>query len=131
MDTKYFGLYNGTILFYTTGGTFASDAWIASGGKNFGDVLGRKFLAITGDDGKEYNLNRDNISPITHEQLEEMLPKAHPALQLIVELDKLECKDPHCYAKWVEAKSFNHIPSLMENYPIEEIKEYYLKNYFK
>ena len=28
------------ILFYTTGGDIASDAWIASGGQNTGDVLG-------------------------------------------------------------------------------------------
>lgn len=40
---KNFGIYKDLdgkeILFYTTGGNFASDAWIASGGQNTGDVL--------------------------------------------------------------------------------------------
>ena len=46
---KNFGIYKDLdgkeILFYTTGGNFASDAWIASGGQNTGDVLGRTFMA--------------------------------------------------------------------------------------
>ena len=87
MAKKYFGLYKDRILFYTTGGSFASDAWIASGGQNTGDVIGNSFTAFTADDGEYYNIGARNVSPITEEQLHELLEKAHPALRLIYMMD--------------------------------------------
>lgn len=127
MDTSNFGLYKGSILFYTTGGSFASDAWIASGGQNTGDVIGNSFMAVTADDGEYYNIEARNVSPITEEQLSELFEKAHPALKLIYMLDE-KVKGVDKWQKWQRDRTF-WVQSLLKDYPFEDVKEYLIKEY--
>lgn len=86
MEAKYFGLYKNSTLFFTPGGNFASNAWIARNGQDIGDVSGTTFEAYTADDGGYYNLGTNNISPITEEQLKEKLETADPIFKLVLEL---------------------------------------------
>lgn len=126
METKNFGLYNDTVLFYTIGGSFASNAWIRSGGKNCGDVLGNKFIAITADDGKEYDLGRDNVSPITEEQLAELFPKAHLAFRIVYRVDQeLNCMP----VGWALDRQWVH--QMINDYTEDEIVEYLINKYKK
>ena len=128
MDTKNFGLYKNDILFFTTGGTFAADAWIASGGQNCGDVVGTRFDAFTADDGKEYNLGRHNVFPVSAEQLEKLLPRAHPAFRIIVEFSQ---KKPKKYFKWKQFLILGGISYLFEEgHSEQEIREWIEENYF-
>lgn len=93
---KNFGIFKDLkgkeILFYTTGGNFASDAWIASGGQNTGDVLGRTFMAFTADDGGFWNLDK-HVYPISEERLLQLMETAHKNLWAVFEIDVL-MEDP-------------------------------------
>lgn len=93
---KNFGIFKDLkgkeILFYTTGGNFASDAWIASGGQNTGDVLGRTFMAFTADDGGFWNLSK-HVYPISEERLLQLMETAHKNLWAVFEIDVL-MEDP-------------------------------------
>lgn len=129
---KNFGLYKGSILFYTTGGSFASDAWIASDGKNCGDIAGESFTAFTADDGQYYNIGKRNVSPITKEKFKELFEQAHPAFKMIVELDKLESKSVGSHIKWLSDRE--NIATVIDknpDIPIEEWKEFFEQKYFK
>lgn len=128
MDKKNFGLYKGHILFYTTGGSFASDAWIASGGQNCGDVLGTSFMAFTADDGEYYNIGARNVSTITEEQLHELLEKAHPALRLIYMVDVRIKGDVGKWQKWQRDRTF-WVQHLLKEYSFEDVREYLIKEY--
>ena len=126
---KNFGLYKGTTLFYTNGGTFASDAWIASNGQNIGNVSGTSFLAITADDGKEYNIGVHNVSPISEDQFEDLFAKAHPALRLIYKFDQM--KPRSIVAKMNYTMYRSNVANLMEQgYTEKEIEEYFIENLF-
>lgn len=93
---KNFGIYKNLegqeILFYTTGGNFASDAWITSGGQHTGDVLERTFMAFTADDGGYWNLDK-HVYPVSEERLLQLMEKAHKNLWAVFKLDIL-MEDP-------------------------------------
>lgn len=57
-----FGVYvfGKKLLFQALPGLFASTAWI-EGDKEYNQILGQKFEAITGDDNGSYNLDRNKI----------------------------------------------------------------------
>ena len=124
-------LYKNETLAYVVKGSFAGDAYRKSGMKAMAEIAGTSFLAITADDGKEYNIGKDNVSPVTDKQFSELFPKAHPAFKIIVNLEQLKTKDMKSYIRWSEIKSMNAIPALLEQgYTEEEILEYLENEYF-
>lgn len=130
MNTNYC-LYKNETLAYVVGGSFAGDAYRKGGMAAMSEIIGTSFLAITADDGKEYNIGKYNVSPVTDEQISELLPKAHPAFRIIVTLDQLKTKDTKSYFRWSEIKSMNWIPYLLEQgYSEDEILEYLENEYF-
>lgn len=128
LKKKNFGLYKGHTLVYTTGGTFAADAWVASGGENFGDVIGRKFKALTADDGKTYNINRMDISPVNEEDLPRLFEQACPAFKLIVEIESKLKGDIHTYIDW-HGHCRDSISYLLASYSYEDLREYLLEKF--
>lgn len=131
MNTHYC-LYKNETLAYVVGGSFAGDAYLKGGMEAMSEIAGTSFLAITADDGKEYNIGKYNVSPATDEQIAELLLKAHPAFQILVELDQLKPKDVRSSIRWHEAKSMNMIPYLLdEGYTKEEIIEFFKENYLQ
>ena len=130
MNTHYC-LYKNETLAYVVGGSFASDAYRKGGMEAMSEIIGTSFLAVTADDGKEYNIGKFNVSPATDEQIHELLPKAHPAFRIIVTLDQLKTKDVKSYIRWCEIKSMNGIPYMLEQgYSEDEIIEYLENEYF-
>ena len=130
MNTNYC-LYKNETLAYVVGGSFAGDAYRKGGMAAMAEIAGTSFLAITADDGKEYNIGKYNVSPATDEQISKLLPKAHPAFRIIVTLDQLKTKDTKSYIRWSEIKSTNVIPYLLEQgYSEDEILEYLENEYF-
>lgn len=78
------------ILFYTTGGTFASSAWI-KGDEEYNQVLGRKFSAYTADDGLEYNLDRKDIRRVKDDkELNDLLKQASSAFHFVLKVLEIE-----------------------------------------
>ena len=70
---KHFGLYNGT-LFYTTGGTFATDSWIANNGECVdANISGNSFEAVLADDGKVYNIGTKDLAPISEDEFNKLI----------------------------------------------------------
>lgn len=131
MNTNYC-LYKNETLAYVVGGSFAGDAYRKGGMAAMAEIIGTSFLAITADDGKEYNIGKYNVSPATDEQIVELTKTAHPAFRIIVELDQLKTKDIKSSIRWSEAKSLNMIPYLLdEGRTEEEIIEFFKHEYFK
>lgn len=61
------------LLFIAIQGFFASTAW-CKGDKEYNAILGQKFEGITSDDGKSWNLDRDNIRRVsTKEEFDRLL----------------------------------------------------------
>lgn len=71
-----FGVYDmdgKDLLFIAIQGAFASSAWCKSNEAYYA-VLGRKFDGYTSDDGKLWNLDRDNIRRVsTKEEFDKLL----------------------------------------------------------
>ena len=131
VDLSHFGLYKENTLFYTSGGTFAADAWIASDGQSCGDVLGTRFDAITADDGKEYNLGRHNVSPVTVEKLIELLPKAHIAFRITLQFERKRPRSISAYQNWIDIKSFGFISkALNDGHSVSDIVEFIENKFF-
>ena len=131
MNTNYC-LYKNETLAYVVEGSFAGDAYRKGGMAAMAEIAGTSFLAITADDGKEYNIGKYNVSPATDEQIVELTKTAHPAFRIIVELDQLKTKDIKSSIRWSEAKSLNMIPYLLdEGRTEEEIIEFFKNEYFK
>lgn len=128
LNKKNFGLYKGQTLFYTAGGTFAADAWIASGGENCGDVSGYRFDAVTADDGKIYNIGRDNVSPVNEEDLPRLFEQACPVFRLVVEIDSKLKKSVKAYIEW-HGTCRDNIGYLLERYTYAEVREYLLEQF--
>lgn len=127
-----FCLYKNETLAYVVGGSFAGDAYRKGGMAAMAEIAGTSFLAITADDGKEYNIGKYNVSPATDEQITELMKTAHPAFRIIAELDQLRPKDIKSSIRWSEAKSLNMIPYLLnEGHTKEEIVEFFKREYFK
>ena len=130
MNTHYC-LYKNETLAYVVGGSFASDAYRKGGMEAMSEIAGTSFLAITADDGKEYNIGKNNVSPATDKQISELFSKAHPAFRIIVNLEQLKPKDTKSYIRWSEIKSMNAIPTLLEQgYSEDEILDYLENEYF-
>ena len=128
LTKRNFGLYKEKTLFYTTGGSFAAEAWVASGGENCGDVLGRTFNAITADDGKTYNIGKENVSPVNEGDLPRLFEQACPAFKLIVEIESKLKRGPRTYIEW-HGKWRDYISYLLEDYTYKELREYLLENF--
>ena len=130
MNTHYC-LYKNETLAYVVGGSFASDAYRKGGMEAMSEISGTSFLAITADDGKQYNIGKANVSPATDEQISKLLPKACSAFRIIVTLDQLKTKDVKSYIRWTEIKSMDGIPYMLEQgYSEDEIIEYLENEYF-
>jgi hypothetical protein len=115
------------------GGNFASKAWTESDEK-FADTLGRSFQAVTADDGKVYNVGRDNIRRLTSdEEFETLLKQAHPAFRIFIKVEALP-KTLHKSMKWsmyqnVLADVYNDIRKNHPQDPESEIEEEIYKLY--
>lgn len=116
-----FGVYQDLTLFYARGGNFASKAWRESDDR-FNDTLGQKFDAITGDDAKVWNINRNDIRRLKDQQeFDELLKKSHPAFKLAVEIE--EWKLP--MSKWMDREDLiNVLATLVDKFGIAKITEY-------
>lgn len=129
-----YGVYKDNILFMALGGNFASKAWTESDEK-FEDTLGTSFQAITADDGKIYNIGRDNIRRLTSdEEFEALLKDAHPAFRIFIKVEAL----PKTIGKYMQWSMYRNslyavYNDLKEKYPNEDVEsqlyEYYAKNY--
>lgn len=127
---KHFGFYNG-IMFYTTGGTFAADSWIASNGKRVdANISGTRFEAVLADDGKVYNIGIKDLAPISEKEFDKLIETAHPAFKLRIELDKTPGIKTIRYLM-----DRNFIAEILEQgYSADEVKEHFLNpenNYFR
>lgn len=127
---KHFGLHKG-ILFYTTGGTFAADSWIANNGECVdANISGNSFEAVLADDGKVYNIGTKDLTPISETEFNKLIETAHSAFKLRVELDKTPGIKTIRYLM-----DRNFIADVMEQgCSVEEIKEHFLNpenNYFR
>lgn len=129
-----YGVYKDNILFMALGGNFASRAWTESDEK-FEDTLGTSFQAITADDGKIYNIGRDNIRRLTSdEEFEILLKQAHPAFRIFIKVEALP-KTVSKYMKWsmYQNSLYAVYNDMKEQYPNEDVEsqlyEYYAKNY--
>lgn len=83
-----FGVYREDTLFYACGGNFASKAWTLSD-EAFKQILGEKFDAITGDDGREWNINKHAIRRLKDQQeFDTLLSQSNPAFRLAIEIEE-------------------------------------------
>lgn len=113
------------LLVYATEGSFASDAWIRND-NSFNDIAARSFIAITADDGQEYNVGR-NVRRPTEDEVKNMFETACSLFKLQVELrEKPIKKSPKAYSDSVIF--FEVLPRLVEEWSIEEIKDYFDNN---
>lgn len=69
-------------------GYFASDSFIENG--HFDDILGEKFGIITGDDAKQYCVNKSRITPVEDNELSLLRSKCCPLFLLVEELVQVE-----------------------------------------
>lgn len=129
-----YGVYKENILFMALGGNFASRAWTESDEK-FEDTLGTSFQALTADDGRVYNIGRDNIRRlISDEEFETLLKQAHPAFRIAIKIEALP-KTVSKYMKWSMYRDslYAVYNDLKAKYPDEDVEaqlyEYYTKNY--
>lgn len=129
-----YGVYKDSILFMALGGNFASKAWTESD-KKFEDTLGTSFQAITADDGKIYNIGRDNIRRLTSdEEFETLLKQAHPAFRIFIKVEAL----PKTISKSMTWSMYQNslyavYNDMKEQYPDEDIEaklyEFYAKRF--
>lgn len=130
-----YGVYKDSILFMALGGNFASKAWTESDEK-FADTLGRSFQAVTADDGKVYNIGRDNIRRLTsNEEFEILLKQAHPAFRIFIKVEALP-KTVHKDMNWCMYQStladvYNSVRKEHSNDPESEVEEAIYKLYAK
>jgi hypothetical protein len=62
-----YGIYTAKdkkILFKVRKNTFAGEAWTISD-EAYNDIIGSKFIAITGDDNRVYNLDRTRVKRLS------------------------------------------------------------------
>lgn len=86
-DMNHFGVYNEEMLFFTVGGSFASDAWITGDQEKYDSVLDTKFSAYTADDGKPYNLARHLIRRVTsQEEFDTLFAKSCENFKFIIDV---------------------------------------------
>ena len=116
-----FGVYEEDTLFYARGGNFASRAWTISN-EAFKDVIGQKFDAITGDDGKVWNINRYAIRRLKdQEEFDSLLSKSVPAFRLAIEIE--EWRIP--VSKWIDKEDLlNNLSELIDKFGYDHILEY-------
>lgn len=117
------------------GGNFASKAWTESDEK-FADTLGRSFQAVTGDDGKVYNIGRDNIRRLTSdEEFETLFRSSHPAFRIFIKIEALPktiSKDMKwCMYQNTLAAVYNDVRKDHPNEPESEVEEAIYKLYAK
>lgn len=128
-----YGVYKDNILFKALGGNFASQAWTESD-KKFADTLGRSFQAVTADDGKVYNIGRDNIRRLaSDEEFETLLKQAHPAFRIFIKVEALPktiSKDMNwCMYQSTLADVYNSVRKEHPNEPESEVEEAIYKFY--
>lgn len=109
------------IIIYALGGTFASDAWLR--GESVYSVTGEKFLAITGDDAKEYNVGKMNIRDLKDaEEMKRLLDKAHKCFLPLVELLNIKTRSMRAHIFMTEFVEI--FATLCEKFPIKVVVEY-------
>lgn len=109
------------IIIYALGGTFASDAWLR--GKSVYSVTGEKFLAITGDDAKEYNVGKMNIRDLKDaEEMKCLLDKANKCFLPLVELLNIKTRSMRAHIFMTEFVEI--FATLCEKFPIKVVVEY-------
>ena len=115
------------LLFCAQEGSFASSAWRKSDAE-YNQIAGQSFLALTSDDGEQYNIGRHNIRRIKDEQeLTERLNNSCTAFRLKVRIQQYKTKDRHCY---VESHDFiDNVPHLLEKFSDTELEEYFVEHF--
>lgn len=116
-----FGVYRESSLFYACGGNFASKAWITSD-EAFKQVMGEKFDAITGDDGKKWNINKHAIRRLKDQQeFDELLSQSNPAFKLAIEIEEWNVP----VSKWLDKENlFHSLSELIEKFGYDQIRQY-------
>jgi len=117
------------ILFMAVGGSFASEAWIKSD-EAFENTLGQSFSAITADDGKQYNIDR-NVRRVSAEEYNVLIQKAHPAFRVRVEIEAMPYKKgggPRLYFEYLNALEL--IPYWIDKgHSVEEIVQFFKEKF--
>lgn len=109
------------IIIYVVGGSFASDAWLR--GESVFSVIGEKFLAITGDDSKEYNVGKRNVRDLKDvDEMRYLLDKTHKCFLPLIELLNIKVRSMHAHIFKIEL--ITTFATLCEKFPIEEVVEY-------
>lgn len=109
------------IIIYAVGGTFASDAWIRGG--SVYSVAGEKFLAITGDDSKEYNVGKRNVRDLKDvDEMKYLLDKAHKCFLPLIEILNIKVRSMHAHI--FKTEIITTFATLCEKFSIEEVVEY-------
>ena len=109
------------IIIYVVEGTFASDAWLR--GESVFSVSGEKFLAITGDDAKRYNIGKRNVRDLKDdEEMNRLLNKAHECFLPLIEL--LNTKTRSMSAHIFMTEFVEIFATLCEKFPIKVVIEY-------
>lgn len=109
------------IIIYAVGGAFASDAWLR--GENVYSVVGEKFLAITGDDAKKYNIGKRNVRDLKDaEEMKRLLDKAHKCFLPLIELLNTKTHSMRAHIFIIEFEDI--FATLCEKFSIEEVVEY-------
>lgn len=113
------------ILGIPTPDYFASAAFIKYG--NFDGVAGYKFGIITGDDAKQYCVNKSRITPVKNEdELNILKAKTCPEFTLTEELRNIPVVGIKAYMDTSTFWAVNGVIMLKERgYSEEQIKEYY------
>lgn len=116
-------------LFYAVGGSFASEAWM-KGDKEFGEISGTSFRAVTSDDGGEYNIRRYGVQRIkSFEEFKTLWDNSCDVFKLVVRLyeHKPKFEKPSKYIDLVEDMS--SIKFAAKKFSLDEIRDYFIEKF--
>jgi hypothetical protein len=129
MNTPKYCVYTNNkgerILGIARPGYFASDSFIENG--NFDDILGDKFGIITGDDAKQYCVNKSRITSVEDNELSLLRSKCCPLFLLIEKIVCIEPTDPKAQMNIAMFWALNAPANMLEmGYSIEQIRSHFL-----
>lgn len=116
-------------LFYAVSGSFASEAWM-KGDKEFGEISGTSFQAVTSDDGGEYNIRKYDVQRIkSFEEFKTLWDNSCDVFKLVVRLyeHKPKFDGPGKYINWI-----GHIQCVKlyaDKLPIDQIRDYFVEKF--
>ena len=116
-------------LFYAVGGSFASEAWM-KGDKEFHEIAGTSFQAITSDDGGQYNINKYGVQRInSFEEFKTLWDNSCDVFKFVVNLYEHQPKfvKPSTYIDWLG--QIKCVKFYAEKFSIREICDYFSERY--